>query len=353
MKNYDICIVGAGPGGIFSAYELCLKAPTLRIAVIEKGTELSKRHCPIDGKKITKCIHCKSCSIMNGFGGAGAFSDGKYNITNNADGTKGIELANNVIQEGTNLNKFEFDKLKKINTIIGYHEVIGEWNPATEILNYTLDVLMEEELLNNQRVLLQCVSSNIPATDFNVIKSSTNIGNYYRSPQLIEMSNGNIMIVGNDGDTSYTGYITILDQSGNVVKSSTSIGDYNTIGPQLIEMSNGNIMVVGNYNLSDYNGYIIILDQQGYVVKSKTSIGDSFYTPQLIEMSNGNIMIVGTFNGSPYNGYYFICEPIAANASASLNNVPLDTILKKNLYYELVYKEEQDKFICEEVRNDS
>ena len=87
MKNYDICIVGAGPGGIFSAYELCLKAPTLRIAVIEKGTELSKRHCPIDGKKITKCIHCKSCSIMNGFGGAGAFSDGKYNITNDFGGT--------------------------------------------------------------------------------------------------------------------------------------------------------------------------------------------------------------------------------------------------------------------------
>ncbi|MDO4198505.1 MAG: NAD(P)/FAD-dependent oxidoreductase [Erysipelotrichaceae bacterium] len=87
MKKYDICIVGAGPGGIFSAYELSKLAPQLKIAVIEKGTELNKRKCPIDGKKITKCINCKSCSIMNGFGGAGAFSDGKYNITNDFGGT--------------------------------------------------------------------------------------------------------------------------------------------------------------------------------------------------------------------------------------------------------------------------
>ena len=85
--NYDIIIIGAGPGGIFSAYELTKRDPSLKIAVFEAGSTLEKRKCPIDGNKIKSCIKCRSCSIMNGFGGAGAFSDGKYNITNDFGGT--------------------------------------------------------------------------------------------------------------------------------------------------------------------------------------------------------------------------------------------------------------------------
>ena len=85
--NYDVIIIGAGPGGIFSAYELTRLCPDSKIAVFEAGHELKKRHCPIDGDKIKSCIGCKSCSIMSGFGGAGAFSDGKYNITNDFGGT--------------------------------------------------------------------------------------------------------------------------------------------------------------------------------------------------------------------------------------------------------------------------
>ena len=87
MKAYDIIIIGAGPGGIFAAYELMKQKPDLKVAVFEAGHMLNKRKCPIDGVKIKSCIHCKSCSIMSGFGGAGAFSDGKYNITNDFGGT--------------------------------------------------------------------------------------------------------------------------------------------------------------------------------------------------------------------------------------------------------------------------
>lgn len=85
--NYDVIIIGAGPGGIFSAYELVQKCPDLKIAVFEAGNPLEKRRCPIDGKKVKSCIKCKTCAIMSGFGGAGAFSDGKYNITNDFGGT--------------------------------------------------------------------------------------------------------------------------------------------------------------------------------------------------------------------------------------------------------------------------
>ena len=85
--KYDVIIVGAGPGGIFSAYELMKENENLKVAVFETGNPLDKRKCPIDGVKIKSCIKCKTCAIMNGFGGAGAFSDGKYNITNDFGGT--------------------------------------------------------------------------------------------------------------------------------------------------------------------------------------------------------------------------------------------------------------------------
>ena len=84
-KEYDVIIIGAGPGGIFSAYEL--KDSGLKVAVFEEGFPLEKRKCPIDGEKIKTCVKCKTCSIMSGFGGAGAFSDGKYNITNDFGGS--------------------------------------------------------------------------------------------------------------------------------------------------------------------------------------------------------------------------------------------------------------------------
>ena len=85
--RYDVIIIGAGPGGIFSAYELTKQAPDLKVAVFEAGHELKRRKCPIDGTKIKSCVGCDSCSIMSGFGGAGAFSDGKYNITNDFGGS--------------------------------------------------------------------------------------------------------------------------------------------------------------------------------------------------------------------------------------------------------------------------
>lgn len=91
MKNYDVIIVGAGPTGIYASYELAIKAPELSVLLIEKGRDIYKRSCPILKKTLSKCpppnkqrefASCTpACSITNGFGGAGAYSDGKFNIT--------------------------------------------------------------------------------------------------------------------------------------------------------------------------------------------------------------------------------------------------------------------------------
>jgi len=81
MKKYDVAIIGAGPAGSFAAYELTEKKPGLNIVVLESGQDIYHRSCPIATGKVKSCINCKPCNIMRGFGGAGAFSDGKYNFT--------------------------------------------------------------------------------------------------------------------------------------------------------------------------------------------------------------------------------------------------------------------------------
>ena len=81
INKADVIIIGAGISGICTAYELIKYRPDLKIIILEQGNNIEKRICPIIDGKVDKCINCKNCSIMNGFGGAGNFSDGKFNIT--------------------------------------------------------------------------------------------------------------------------------------------------------------------------------------------------------------------------------------------------------------------------------
>ena len=83
-KKADVIIIGAGPGGIFCAYELLRQKPDLKVIVIEKGRSIEKRVCP---KRTTlQCVGCKPCSITTGFAGAGAFSDGKLSLSPDVGG---------------------------------------------------------------------------------------------------------------------------------------------------------------------------------------------------------------------------------------------------------------------------
>ena len=81
MKKYDVLVLGAGLAGIFTAIELVRKRPELKIALLEQGEPIADRKCPIIAGQSASCMHCPTCDIMRGFGGAGAFSDGKFNFT--------------------------------------------------------------------------------------------------------------------------------------------------------------------------------------------------------------------------------------------------------------------------------
>lgn len=86
MKNYDVIIVGAGAAGLFLAYEMTKLNLDAKVLMIDKGAPLDNRKCPIKLGKTPKCVRCEPCHIMNGYGGAGTLSDGKYNITNHFGG---------------------------------------------------------------------------------------------------------------------------------------------------------------------------------------------------------------------------------------------------------------------------
>ena len=176
MMDYDVMIVGAGPGGIFTAYELCQIAPELKVGIFEYGKDLSKRKCPIDGDKVPRCINCETCSIMNGFGGAGAFSDGKYNITNDFGGTlydhigkdEALKLMNYVDQinvkhggEKTRLYSTADSKLKTLCMSHGLHLLDAKVRHLGTDINY--DVLSElyEYLKDRVDIFFECEVSDV------------------------------------------------------------------------------------------------------------------------------------------------------------------------------------------------
>ncbi len=127
MQKYDVIIIGAGPSGIFCAYELIKENKNLKILMVEKGRSIEKRSCP--KRKTKQCIGCKPCSITTGFAGAGAFSDGKLSLSPDVGGNLpdilGYDRAVELIKEsddiylkfGADTNVYGIDKENEIREI--------------------------------------------------------------------------------------------------------------------------------------------------------------------------------------------------------------------------------------------
>ena len=186
--DYDVIIIGAGPGGIFAAYELTKEKSDLRIAVLEGGHALEKRKCPIDGDKIKSCINCKSCSIMNGFGGAGAFSDGKYNITNQFGGTlyeyigkeKAMELMHYVDDlnvkyggEGTKLYSTTNTHIKKLCLQNGLHLLDASVRHLGTDINYIVLQNMYKELSSKADFYFDTYVESVQKTEEGYVVSTS------------------------------------------------------------------------------------------------------------------------------------------------------------------------------------
>ena len=111
---YDVVIIGAGPAGLFAAYELIEKNEKLKVLILERGNSVKNRNCPMNQKNIP-CQNCNPCNILSGYGGAGTFSDGKLNFIpklGKSDLTKYMSFskANRLIDETEEIfNKFHMD----------------------------------------------------------------------------------------------------------------------------------------------------------------------------------------------------------------------------------------------------
>lgn len=155
-KLYDIIIVGGGPAGLYAAYDYVKKGQKGRLLIIDKGHSLQKRRCPISEGKVPSCIKCSPCSIMSGEGGAGAYSDGKFNITNEFGGTLwekiGKSVAMDLMHEVDEINEKLTEKtsanypkmfvtdpdLKKACTRKGLHLLSAEVRHLGTDLNYKI-----------------------------------------------------------------------------------------------------------------------------------------------------------------------------------------------------------------------
>ena len=184
--NYDIAIVGGGIGGLMAAFRAKKNSPDSKIIIIEKGFTLEKRHCPAGHNK--KCIHCNICSITSGYAGAGAFSDGKFNLGSAYGGTMGDELG-------------ESTAMKYINCV-------------DDILrNFSDDY--PELYKSNEDLKLKCLQNNLRLLDMNVRHLGTD-KNYNTMLKLIKWLGENGVVLTSltdckDIDKADNGYILTLE----------------------------------------------------------------------------------------------------------------------------------------------
>lgn len=157
QKAYDTVIIGGGIGGLMAAYRLRKNAPDMKIAITERGNTLEKRNCPAGREKT--CVHCKTCSITSGFAGAGAFSDGKFNLGTAYGGTLGEELG----EHKANLYIDEVDK----------------------ILNEYCTSGVPKVYKSNDELKLKCLQNNLRLLDMNVKHLGTD-NNYLTMQNLIK-----------------------------------------------------------------------------------------------------------------------------------------------------------------------
>lgn len=150
MKKYDVAVIGGGIGGLMTAYRLVSNDPSVSVIIVERGNALANRKCPATSKQ--GCLHCKMCSITSGYAGAGAFSDGKFNLGTAYGGKLGEELGEDVANEYIG---YVDDILYSCSDVV-----------TDEFGNESRDYPQIYE--SNQELKLKCLQNNLRLLDMNV-----------------------------------------------------------------------------------------------------------------------------------------------------------------------------------------
>ena len=162
---WDVGVIGCGIAGIYAGYELARLNPALKVILLEQGEVIHRRSCPIVSHKTKDCVSCASCAIMRGFGGAGAFSDGKYNFTTEFGGWLRDYLPEDEIMDLINY-------VDTVNVSFGAtEEVYSSTSEAARVL--------EKRALENDLHLLQAKVKHLGTE--NNLKILTNIYDYLKT----------------------------------------------------------------------------------------------------------------------------------------------------------------------------
>lgn len=188
-KIYDVAIIGGGIGGLMTAYRLITTNNELKIILIDSGKPLDKRVCP--ASQGNQCVHCRTCAITNGMAGAGAFSDGKFNIGTAYGGTLAQELG-------------ESAAMSYINQVDETLKVFAKDYPEL----YT----------SNDELKLKCLQNNLQLLDMDVRHLGTD-KNYSTMMALIDYLSERIEIKTDTGCN-----MVCRAKSANTFKISTSHG---------------------------------------------------------------------------------------------------------------------------------
>jgi uncharacterized FAD-dependent dehydrogenase len=156
--HYDVGIIGCGIAGIYAGYELAKLNPSLKIILIEQGENIHNRSCPIVAHKTKECISCASCAIMRGFGGAGAYSDGKYNFTTEFGG-----WLRDYLPEAEIMDLIQY--VDSVNVSFGATEVVYSTESAEALR-------LEKKALENDLHLLQAKVKHLGTeNNLNILKN--------------------------------------------------------------------------------------------------------------------------------------------------------------------------------------
>jgi len=305
-NKYDVAIIGCGTSGIFAGYELIKQRKDLNIIMIEQGNDIYNRTCPIIDKKVKDCVSCKSCNIMRGFGGAGAFSDGKFNLTTEFGGWLTDYLSS-----------------KKVMDLIQYVDKINVEFGATEEVFSTFTEQakqIEKRALENDLHLLQASVKHL-GTENNIeilkklytfLKNHIEIRCNTEVKQIIPEENGYRLDIGNDNFVECDYLIAAPGRSGaewftqqckhlnlNLINNQVDIGVRVEIPAKIFEhitdvVYESKLM----YRTKQYGDIVrtFCMNPYGYVVTENTNgiitVNGHSYTDTALRSENTNFALL-------------------------------------------------------------